>query len=76
MDLWEGGMDKAEQSQFDITQVLEIRDRGVVLAGQLRSGAVEPGMQINFTHNTGLKIVATVKSVDSSTVPPATPKWA
>ena len=57
-------MDNAAQAQFEITQVCEIGRRGVVLAGQIRSGVVRPGMQVHLPLNTGLNIVMTVKSVE------------
>jgi GTPase len=57
-------MDKVGQSLFEITRVFEISNRGVVLAGQIRSGVVRQGMQAHLPLNSGVDVVATVKSVE------------
>jgi GTPase len=57
-------MGNAGQAHFEITKVFEIAGRGVVLAGQIRSGVVRPGMLARLSLNSGLHIVTTVKSVE------------
>jgi translation elongation factor EF-1alpha len=57
-------MGSAGPAQFEIFQVLKIAKRGLVLAGQVRSGAVRAGMQVCLPLNSELTFVATVKSVE------------
>jgi GTPase len=57
-------MDNAGRAHFEITRVFEISNRGVVLAGQIRSGVVRQGMRAHLSLNSGLDIAATVKSVE------------
>jgi GTPase len=57
-------MSKVAQARFEITRVFQITGRGVVLAGQIRSGVVRIGMQVHLPLNSGFGIASTVKSVE------------
>jgi len=57
-------MSKGAQARFEITGVFQITGRGVVLAGQMRSGFVRAGMQVHLAHSSGFGITSTVKSVE------------
>jgi GTPase len=55
---------ETSQACFEIAHVFEITGRGVVLAGQIRSGVVRTGMEIRLALNSGLVITSMVKSVE------------
>jgi GTPase len=55
---------KTGQAYFEITGVFQITGRGVVLAGQIRSGVVRAGMQVQLPLDSGFTITSTVKSVE------------
>jgi GTPase len=60
---------KRGEAYFEITRVFQITGRGVVLAGQIRSGVVSVGMQVHLPLNSGFGITSTVKSVEFADYP-------
>ncbi len=57
-------MSSTGEAYFEITRVFEITGRGVVLAGQIRSGVVRAGMQVHLPLNGAFTITSTVKSIE------------